>query len=292
MDANFSRRMQSLALAAALVGTLVPALARAQSAAEEEQTKQTTRQIADSISSRISGGALTQLPPPGTLNTWGTTTYNAISGEKKNDFDLTIFQLIAGVDKRFGDWIVGGSGAYSLSNIDTPGTQRTNGFSLSPYLAYVFSDNFFLNGIAGYVRSDPNGSDFDSNGMFTEWALNALYPVGNLILKGKVGYRFTYNDIEDVEGTFGNSYANTAIVGTEVSYIIGPFVPYVRLQYEHFEPKHGDPKDFVDQDTMYSYFGTSYEVTEALAVGAAFSSEFFNSKTDNYGGILELRAQF
>src|SRR5690349_17603779 len=190
------------------------------------------------------------------------------------DFSVRLFQQIIGADTRIGPFVLGLSGAFSHTGGDQDSVATIPGFSggstsltghsfsISPYAAFVLDQNFFFTGLVGYTRGNSSvttgasmfnspglppttfpGSDIHSNSdtFFTDVAANVIYPIPDtpITLGGRAGYRYQYSWAHQDNALSAGFGSNTYYAAVEGRYSIDAWVPYVRAQYEYYQPLGG-----------------------------------------------------
>jgi outer membrane autotransporter protein len=315
----FLAKSLRLALTATVFCGTTVALARADDEIEKKIRDEVSRRVTDAISKRIGDDVTSDMegmPDTGYTNSvWLTPSYANVTSENSSliekagsEFDTDLWTIPFGIDHRFGDsFFLGISGAYanSATDIDTKGSDvdsdfYSDTFTVSPYIAYRFADYFFATGLFSYSYSDGKSTaddtesvDSDSQTFSGELALNAAAPVGDFILKGKAGWRYSYTELLDFEAEGDDdSDAHTAVASFEVGYNLDPFVPYLGVQYEHVWPENVPEVDEGDQDFLYLSGGVRGKVNDWLSLGAGVRAEVVNQETNQIGGQLEFKARF
>jgi outer membrane autotransporter protein len=308
-----------LALAATVLTGVTAGLARADDEIEKKIRDEVSRRVTDAISKRIGDDVTSDIdgmPDTGYTNSvWLTPSYANITSdsdslieEAGSSFDTDLWTIPFGIDHRFGDNLfLGISGAYanSATDIDIDGSDidadfYSDTFTVSPYIAYRFGNYFFATGLFSYAYSDGKSTmddtddvDSDSQTYSGELALNAAAPVGDFILKGKAGWRYSYTELLDFEAEGDDDGdAHTAVGSFEVGYNLDPFVPYFGVQYEHVFPENVPEVDEGDQDFLYLSGGVRGRVNDWLSLGAGVRAEVVNQETNQIGGQLEFKARF
>ena len=159
--------------------------------------------------------AASDAPPPGSgsasgnsESVWISTAINNI----ENDFSRTAFygatqNLLVGFDlTRSNRYVLGVSLGYEASNFTTKfnnGNEKTRGFNVNPYFAWLISDSWSLDAILGYgdfqtrqsrvigtapLTTLPVTSDFDSKRGLASTNLTNVQNLGNWKLTGSLGY--------------------------------------------------------------------------------------------------------
>ena len=141
---------------------------------------------------------------------WISSTINSL----ENTFSRTAFygatqSLLVGYDVTRSDrYVLGISGGYEASNFVTKfnsGNEKTSGYNLNPYFAWLLSDAWSLDLIAGYgwFNTDqsraaligvPVDSNFASKRAFASTNLTNVSGWGNWKLTGSLGYLWSQRD--------------------------------------------------------------------------------------------------
>lgn len=168
--------------------------------------------------------------------------------------DLDSFLL--GIDTLIGSQFVAGLAiSYEQGDISTDyngGDNESEGFTISPYAAYLFNDIFSIDVSAGYSSLDydtdridnTNGNTikgrFDADRWFVASNLNAIVNHGNWYFGGRIGYLYTEEDQDDYTETGGPTARTVAdrhidlsqfIASVDVTYNFGWYEPYVIVTY-------------------------------------------------------------
>jgi len=145
---------------------------------------------------------------------WISSTTDSL----KNTFSRTAFygatqNVLVGYDfTRSDKYVLGISGGYEASNFVTEfnsGNEKTRGYNLNPYFAWLMSDAWSLDLIGGYgaFTTDQSrtlgiaplstlavGSNFSSNRSFASTNLTNISSLGNWKLTGSLGYLWSRRD--------------------------------------------------------------------------------------------------
>jgi len=168
-----------------------------------------------------SGGATESL--------WISTTTDSLA----NTFSRTAFygatqNVIVGYDVTRSDkYVLGISGGYEASNFATTfnsGNEKTRGYNINPYFAWLLSDSWSLDLIGGYGKFDTDQSrtvgtgvltttavtsDFSSTRGFASTNLTHISTLGGWKLTGSLGYLWSQRD--------QNAYTENGITGAAVA---------------------------------------------------------------------------
>ena len=166
-----------------------------------------------------------------TSSLWISTTYNALENEFwRTSFYGTTQNVLAGFDFTRSDrYILGVALGYEASNYVTNfniGNERTRGYNLSPYFAYLMSDTWSVDLSLGYgqfntrqSRTLPTGlltsiavsSEFDSTRSFASLNLTNVSSWGNWKLTGSLGALATRRE----QDAYTESFGGTTVASTK-----------------------------------------------------------------------------
>lgn len=153
-------------------------------------------------------------PHGGVQSLWINSTFTSL----KNDFSRTRFSgnshmLLAGFDYTLSDtYIFGVAFSHETSNIDTRfngGNEQIDGFNISPYFAFLFSDSWSVDLSIGYGKFDTDqyrtltvlvprvDSDVSSTRSFVSTNLTNVVASGSWSLTSSLGYLVAKNKQED-----------------------------------------------------------------------------------------------
>ena len=125
--------------------------------------------------------------------------------------------------------MLGISGGYEASNFTTTfnaGNEKTRGYNINPYFAWLLSDAWSLDLIGGYGQFDTNqsrtvgsltvplgtdavNSDFSSKRGFASTDLTNVSTLGNWKLTGSLGYLWSSRDQDAYVESNGNAVAGS-----------------------------------------------------------------------------------
>jgi hypothetical protein len=256
-----------------------------------------------------------------TESLWISSTANSL----ENDFSRTAFHgathnLVAGFDVTRSDrYVLGVSAGHEASNYVTTfnaGNQKARGFNVSPYFAYLLSDNWSVDLIAGYGEFDTRQSRTVGTGLFSTMAVNSEFSSqrgfvstnltnvstwGNWNLTGSLGYLASKReqDAYTEETVLGNTVAESKQtlkqwnLSGEAAYGRGASETYVGLMYEKArdplqvqfatgEQPANDP-DSVLLTAGWRHFG------KGLTANFVFSKRLAQDQVNEYGFSMMLR---
>ena len=162
---------------------------------------------------------------------WISSTIDSL----ENTFSRTAFygatqNVLVGYDLTRSDkYVLGISGGYEASNFTTTfnaGNEKTRGYNINPYFAWLLSDAWSLDLIGGYGQFDTNqsrtvgsltvplgtdavNSDFSSKRGFASTDLTNVSTLGNWKLTGSLGYLWSSRDQDAYVESNGNAVAGS-----------------------------------------------------------------------------------
>ncbi|HLF98125.1 MAG TPA: autotransporter domain-containing protein [Methylococcaceae bacterium] len=277
----------------------------------DEARKEVARQVARQISATVnkgvkdalsegedrSGGGSGDPMSRRGINTYASPTFTGLEVVDAG-VDTEIYQMVAGGDTRRGNFIFGASGSYSRADVNGPSFAGglldfgINTYSITPYATYLVNRNLFVTAIAGYNRTQIEQSQNDGNGLFTDISIGYLQPIGNYVMTGKLGHRFSYFAAENSQGTASDianaggvardddNWENTYYISGDISYKWGNFTPRVEGRWEHLDPED-TPSGADDIDSAFLTAGIDYDVQDAVTVGLTYTTELTGRAEDH-----------
>ena len=169
-----------------------------------------------------------------TKSLWISSTNNSL----ENTFFRTAFygatqNVLVGYDVTRSDkQVLGISGGYEASNFTTTfnvGSEKTRGYNINPYFAWLLSDRWSLDLIGGYGKFDTKqtrtlgsaappatvavNSDFSSKRSFVSTNLTNISGQGNWKLTSSLGYLWSQRD----QDGYTESDGVTTVDGTKLT---------------------------------------------------------------------------
>ena len=250
---------------------------------------------------------------------WISSTADSL----KNTFSRTAFygatqNVLVGYDSTRSDkYVLGISGGYEASNFVTQfnaGNERTRGFNINPYFAWLLSDSWSLDVIGGYGRFSTEqsrtvgtgvlttqavDSDFSSKRAFASTNLTHVSAWDNWKLTGSLGYLRSKRDQDGYMESNGSSVAGTnQIAGQwnllgEAAYGRGNSETFFGARYEDVrnyqkiefatgEQPANDPTSVL-LSAGWRHFG------KGLTANFAFSARVAQEQVRGYGVSMVLR---
>ncbi len=195
------------------------------------------------------------------VNIWAqggyTNSKNSFNGGASNDarFDGDIWVGVVGADYRMSSRVtLGVAGGYQLVDINTTfnaGKIKQTGFGVTPYMAVILNQNYYLDFSAGYWLLDNevsrNAGTARASYGGSRWNvganLNGNWTRGKWVVGGKVGYQYI-NAKEDAYTETGSAAATGSLtsdavkigqgqLGATAGYQMGSITPYGMARIEH-----------------------------------------------------------
>jgi outer membrane autotransporter protein len=187
---------------------------------------------------------------------WGNFGYTSLQNDNAfTAYDGRLFTGMAGFDTRPIDPLtIGIAFGYENLDLDTSfnrGTQRWDGFTISPYAVYRFTRNYSVDGTIAYswldtdVTRNPGtgvvSGNYNSERLMMGANLNGNWDAGNWRLGASIGYLYVRQDddpyLETGVGAGAVPGLQTRIgqgrVGGRVGYSLGAWEPYAKIRLEH-----------------------------------------------------------
>lgn len=246
---------------------------------------------------------------PGSWGGWGNLSYTRLENNQSvSRYDGRLYSIIGGADYRVSnDLWLGAALSYENSNIDTDyndGRAKSDGFVLTPYLAYTFSrtedSSLGVSLMAGYgslnnsTRRDwgtaPVSGSFDADRWLLEADLNWYKLVDRWTLHAFGGYLWSDQDTDAFSESDGTAWSEQTYhlrelkLGGEATYRLSDaFEPYLRATYYHNSGGTGlhlgfDPAGDVD-DELELLVGFNWmprpDTTASFEISHGFADEDF-----------------
>jgi autotransporter-like protein len=278
--------------------------------------------------------AASDAPPPGSgggsgnsESVWISTAINNV----ENDFSRTAFygateNLLVGFDLTRSDkYVMGVSLGFEGSNFTTTfntGNEKTRGFNINPYFAWLISDKWSLDLILGYgdfntrqtrtigtglLTTLPVNSEFDSKRGLASTNLTTVQNHGNWKLTGSLGYLWSKREndayVETLPVPLGNAVPESKqtlkqwnLLG-EVAYGRGSSETFFGATYESTLDMQDvvltggvGPQPANDSDSVLLTAGWRYFATKGVSANFMFSARVSqNDFKDQYGFSMVLR---
>ncbi|MGR9046391.1 MAG: autotransporter outer membrane beta-barrel domain-containing protein [Gammaproteobacteria bacterium] len=287
----------------------------------DQRSRQIARQISDNIERRISSdidetfkssnlesaslssnnplAASSDANPWMPDSVWSSFSWSRISNDGNKfgaDFDADVYQDTTGVDKKWNDFYFGLSLTYAYSTTGdinfgfSSFESQTHSVTLTPYLAYVINDNFFISALTSYSYSNDNPRatfsslpESEQDSYITEIDMNGLKVVDNWFFKGKIGARYQHSHTKTDAAFFSpatrdNNDSWTYLVDSEAGYSFGNGIRvFTGVLFEYNNPK---PSQGLADGVFYYSAGMDYSVTKAFSLGLKAQTDLTNEDID------------
>ncbi len=232
---------------------------------------------------------------------WAVTNITQISNDQGAQRDVDIYQMVAGFDKMFGNFIVGSAITYA-HNENERGRTRTTGDTVGvmPYMAYRITDYLFASTALGYnythTNAVNNGSDIDTNEFISETNLNLFKVINSFIVKGRAGFRYKHTKTQlekDPSGRDDSFDEITWIGDIEFGYRVAEnFQVYTGLLYEYRDQEQSSSSALIHDGVGYMRYGAEYAVNKSLKLGAMIEHDINDEDNDFITGGFNARMEF
>ena len=241
-------------------------------------------------------------------NTFSRTAFNGATNNILAGFDLT----------RSNRYVFGVSLGHEASNFTTTfntGDEKTRGFNVNPYFAWLISDTWSVDLILGYgdfktrqFRVLPTGplasqvisSEFDSTRGFASTNLTNVQTFGNWKITGSLGFLGSRRENDAYTESIGTTVAKSkrtseqwSFLG-EAAYGRGNSETFFGAMYENIRdperiqfavgPQPSDDNDSVVLTAGWRYFGT-----RSISANFVFSGRVGQDDVREYGFSMMLR---
>jgi hypothetical protein len=278
-------------------------------AALRDQTRQTGRIIdqhmrdigREQVRARRTGGldigssGLAAGSDPSRFSVWadlgGSYLKNSAGGA--NSFQGWSVTGVSGIDFVLSNsWVAGFSAGYVSGDFSVPGIsgrKENYGPVVGPYVSYVITDNLTVDGTFNFSRQmndaltggTPNVErHFASHRWSGSVNGNYFSNIGDFQLASFAGYSYAYERQRANTDTSGTKLSSANVrygavkLGTEISYPIGNFEPYLPLTYEY---QTTTVTDGTSRSDLLVGLGLRYTLTDGIKLGLLGTSEQFRS---------------
>ncbi|RVU36465.1 autotransporter outer membrane beta-barrel domain-containing protein [Hwanghaeella grinnelliae] len=246
------------------------------------------------------------------LGTWTNLTWTHFSSDATGaDFNADQYLALAGADMTGSylglslgdDLLLGAAASFEVGDIDTKfngGELQSLGAGVTPYVAYIVNEYFYLSGIAGvtYVQSDVDfleagnreSGDFSTLRWYTGASANLNYYVDMWEFGGTLGYLYARDSADsytESDGDFVNARTTNlgqASLAARAGYNFDNVLVYGIGSYE-YENVTGSK----DPSQVTLSLGADYFSTDRLTLSAEASHVLTRDNFDSTGISVNLR---
>ncbi len=230
------------------------------------------------------------------LGIWSEVSYANIKDDNQSiQFSTDLVQVVSGLDKRFGNLIIGSALTYShAENHQTTRNYSSNNVGITPYIAYKVTDYLFLSSLLGYNYTSLDSHSAAPNSHLHEFMvegdINAYKAISDFVFKGRAGVRYTYGDINQDNGRDGSSDSISAIADVQIDYLINEqAIFYIGSQYEYLHLNANNINSGYDDGVFYFRSGLDYVINNKLSIGAIIETDLSDNKRDLIKGGINFR---
>ena len=265
-----------------------------------QASKQINRQISSSITNHITEnfiGSRTEEDGFKPDDVWTNFSWSTLTNQTKklDDFNTDIYQSAIGIDKKIGDFYIGGTFVYAASNANFPNSINDvkHTVNITPYAAYEIDDNFFLSALSGYLYTGAvatSSTESDTQANISEIDLNSFHIVENWFMRGKLGGRYYHSDTEMNNQQLSQNKSYNSNTWTFLTDISGGFKfddelkVFTGVLYELNNQSNLNNSQtklqLNDGNAFYYNAGIDYLVSKEFSLGANLQTDLSNSTVD------------
>jgi outer membrane autotransporter protein len=239
----------------------------------------------------------------------------------ENDLSSTAYDgdswlVIAGYDRMLTDrFLFGIAVGYDQADLDTTfntGTLESDGITISPYAAYLFTDSLSMDLLVsfsdvGYDTSRTNRTitgSYDAERIMFSSSLTYYYFMDKWNLSGKVGYMYSSEEADSFAESDGTEIGSRTTnlgeirVGGRVGYYYNNWEPYFSAYYlydstlEEVRVAAGQAQPDNDKDEIEASLGINYVHSEDMRLSLELINSFLREDIDNTSVMLNFRWEF
>ena len=236
---------------------------------------------------------------------WSKVNYSNLSEDgKTTKYTTDLYQFIAGIDKKIGDFYFGSALTYAYGDSKQLKNDNTsNTVSITPYFAYKINKSFFASALLAYNYTHINGTtgnnDADVHDYSGEFNLNGFHKIGVLSIKGRAGIRYNHN-FTSLENSLDADFDGLTWMGDiEFGYNINESLSvYAGTLYEYKDIEAYNISSFpvassgvVHDSALFVRAGFDYRIVDNLYVGLNASIEVIDEDNDLFTVGLNMRIE-
>ena len=244
---------------------------------------------------------------------WANASYTQTDDDSSfahSSSDLILMML--GADfKPAPNMVIGLALGYENGETDTyfnNGEQDSDGFTLSPYFAYLINEYFSFDLSGGYswvdydqFRTDADekiSSSLDSDRWFVSAALHAYKNINAWNFTGNLSYTISRESQDSFTESNGTQVRENDIdlstidIGIETSYIIGIFEPYLGLSYSYDTDYDSFSTYDYDEDSFSTSIGSRIQWTESLSGDLSWAKVLSRNDQSEDSFMINIRYEF
>ena len=248
---------------------------------------------------------------------WVSATASALRNDLiSTKYDGHLYLMMIGLDYRVNkNLLLGMAIGYEwteLATIFNNGSMESDGFSISPYAAYLINDSFSIDLMVSFSDLDYDTErmfttvygDYDADRIMVSSNLNYYYLVGNWCLNARLGYMYAEEDADGFTESNGARIRQNDTdfgeirFGGQASYFINDFELFFAAYYHYdttmdrtrVEANMKRPSN--DKDEVETTAGVNVLANDTLQFGAEVSRIFGRDDVENTSVLMNLRIMF
>jgi outer membrane autotransporter protein len=248
---------------------------------------------------------------------WASATASSLRNDLiSTKYDGHLYLMLAGLDYRVNkNLLLGMAIGYEWTELDTVfnnGNMESDGFTISPYVAYLINDSFSIDLLVSYSDLDYDTErtftgvygDYDADRFMVSSNLNYYYVTGNWCLNARLGYMYTEEDADGFTETDGTRIRQNDTdlgeirFGGQASYFINDFELFFAASY-HYDTTMDRTRVGAnmerpsnDKDEFETTFGVNVLANDTFQFGAEVSTIFGRDDVENTSVLMNLRIMF
>jgi hypothetical protein len=234
---------------------------------------------------------------------WSKVNYSNLSEDgQRAKYTTDLYQFIAGIDKKVGDFYFGSALTYVYGDSKQLRNDNTsNSVGITPYFAYKINKVLFASALLAYNYTHVNGTtgnnDSDVHEYSGEFNLNGFHKIGALTIKGRAGIRYTHNFIS-LENSLDADFDGLTWMGdVELGYNINEsWSVYAGTLYEYKDIEAYNISRFpvansgvVHDSALFVRAGFDYRIIDNVYAGLNGSVEVIDEDNDLFTVGLNIR---
>jgi len=239
----------------------------------------------------------------------------------ENDLSSTAYDgdswlVMGGYDVMFTDrFLFGVAVGYDQADLDTTfntGTLDSDGLTISPYAAYLFTDSLSMDLLVsysdlGYDTSRTNRTitgSYDATRVMFSSSLTYYYFMDKWNLSGKLGYMYSVEEADRFTESDGTAVGDRTTnlgeirVGGRAGYYYNNWEPYFSAYYlydstlEEVRVAAGQAQPDNDKDEIETSLGVNYTAADDMRLSLEVIHGFLREDIDNTSVLFNFRWEF
>jgi len=251
------------------------------------------------------------------LCVWASATVSSLRNDLiSTKYDGYLYLMLIGLDYRVNkNLLLGMAIGYEWTELGTVfnnGSMESDGFTISPYAAYLINDSFSIDLLVSYsdLAYDTERTftgvygGYDADHFMVSSNLNYYYLVGNWCLNARLGYMYAEEDADGFTETDGTRIRQKDTdlgeiqFGGQASYFVNDFELFFAASYHYdttmdrtkVEANMKRPSN--DKDEFETTVGVNVLANDTFQFGAEVSRIFGRDDVENTSVLMNLRILF